>query len=174
MSDLKKLQNYNKLFTSMIFVFFSSLIINILLKKGISFDCLVFTVEDIKNAMKLPVLSSFIVLSLKRIKQMAIIIVLMKLFKPEYVYNFLIVLASVVYGIIMSVQAYSGGIAYVGAFIVGIFPHYLIYFICVKLIYDFYIGRTFNKNKIKFALAVFMLTMFGVFFEENFLRFFLK
>ena len=174
MSDLKKLQNYNKLFISMIYVFFSSLIINILLKKGISFDCLVFTVEDIKNAMKLPVLSSFIVLSLKRIKQMAIIIVLMKLFKPEYVHNVLMALMGIIYGIIMSVQAYTGGIAYVGAFIVSIFPQYIIYFLCIESIYNFYIGRSFNKNKIKFVLSIFMLTMFGAFFEENFLRFFLK
>ena len=174
MAELRKFQNYNKLFISMISVFFSSLIINIFLKKGIKLDYLVFSIEDIKRVITLPVVSAFIVLCIKRIKQAVVIILLMKFFKPETVYNLIIIFLSIIYGIIMSVQAYTGGIAYVGVFIISILPHYIIYFLCVDLIYRFYTGRVFNKNKLRFGLSVLMLTMLGAFSEENFLRFFLR
>ncbi len=172
MSGSGKLQNYNELIVSMAAVFFSSLVINIIIKKGVSFDYLVFSIEDIKRVINLPVISSFFILLIKRMKQLILIIILMKLVKPEIVYNSLIILLSVLYGIIMSVQAHIGGIYYSGVFIVSVLPHYILYFLCIDLIYKFYKGRVFNKNKVRFISSILMLTMIGVFLEENFLRFF--
>ena len=56
MSGSGKLQNYNELIVSMAAVFFSSLVINIIIKKGVSFDYLVFSIEDIKRVINLPVI----------------------------------------------------------------------------------------------------------------------
>ncbi len=174
MSDIKKIQNYNSLLLSMSVVFFSSLLINIIIKRGVSFDYLMFTLEDIKRIITLPPASSFIILFLKRLKQIAVVIVLMKLVKPEIIYNFCIVLLSALYGIIMSIQAYWGGIALVGVFIISILPHYIIYFLCIDLTYKFYKGRIFNKSKLKFIITILMSTVIGVLLEENFLRIILK
>ncbi|MBQ9278975.1 MAG: hypothetical protein IJ224_10125 [Lachnospiraceae bacterium] len=174
LSGSAKYQNNSELIISMAAVFFSSMIINIIIKKGISFDYLAFSVDDIKRSLSLPVVSSFFVLLLKRLKQVIIVIVLMKLIKPEIVYNLLIIILSVLYGTVMSIQAYYGGIYYAGIFIISILPHYIIYFLCIDLIFKFYKGRVFNKNKIRFISTEFMLTMIGVFLEENFLRIFLK
>ncbi|MBQ9232937.1 MAG: hypothetical protein IJ167_02725 [Lachnospiraceae bacterium] len=174
MSEIKKIQNYNVLLISMVTVFFSSIIINIIIKKGISLEYLSFDVQDIRRVIALPVISSFFILLLKRIKQLIIVIVLMKLIKPEIIYNTIIIMLSVMYGMFMSIQAYTGGIYYVGVLIVSILPHYIFYFLCVDLVFRFYKGKVFNKNKIRFITSIFMLTAIGVFLEENFLRFFLK
>lgn len=167
-----KIHNYSELLVTMAAIFFSSLVINIIIKRGGTFDYLVFTVEDIKKFMNLPVVSSFLILLFMRIKQVLIVIVMMKIIKPEIIYNALIILLGALYEIIMSVQAYFGGVYYAGVFVVSILPHYIIYIFIIDLIFKFYKGRVFNKNKIRFTTSILMLTMVGVFMEENFLRIF--
>lgn len=174
MTGINKIQNYNEILIAMVSMFFSSLIVNVIMKKGVDFDYLIVTMQDIKRTLDIPVISSYFLVLIKRIKQLVIIILLMKFFKPEIIFNLFIVLISSFYGIIMSVQAYYGGVYSVGIFLISIFPQYILYFLSVDFTYKFYKGRVFNKNKIKFISAVFMLTAIGTFFEENFLRIFLK
>ena len=150
------------------------MIINIIIKRGYSFDYLMFTIEDIKRVLSLPIVSSFLILLFKRIKQVLLIIILMKLIKPDLLYHAIIVLLGALYGMMMSVQTNYGGIYYAGIFIISILPHYIIYFLCIDLIYKFYKGRVFNKNKVRFISVIVMLTVCGVFLEENFLRIFLS
>lgn len=174
MKGINRLQNYNELLISMVSVFFSSLIINIIMKKGISFDYLIITMADIKHTIAMPVISSFFIILLRRLKQLAVLIVLMKLFNPDIINRLAIVLLSSFYGVFMSVQAYTGGIALVGVFLISILPQYILYFMCIDFTYKFFKGRVFNKNKIKFMCSVFMLTAIGTFLEENFLRIFFR
>ena len=174
MSGSGKVQNYSELLISVAAIFFSSLIINIIIKKGYSFDYLIFSIEDIKRVLSLPIVSSFFILLFKRIKQVLLIIIIMKFIKPDLSYHVIIILLGVLYGMMMSVQANYGGIYYAGIFIVSILPHYIIYFLCIDLIYKFYKGRVFNKNKVRFISVIVMLTVCGVFLEENFLRIFLS
>ena len=174
MSGSGKVQNYSELLISVAAIFFSSLIINIIIKKGYSFDYLIFSIEDIKRVLSLPIVSSFFILLFKRIKQVLLIIIIMKFTKPDLSYHVIIILLGVLYGMMMSVQANYGGIYYAGIFIVSILPHYIIYFLCIDLIYKVYKGRVFNKNKVRFISVIVMLTVCGVFLEENFLRIFLS
>ncbi len=174
MSGSGKVHNYSELLIAIVAVFFSSLIINIIIKKGYSFDYLIFSIEDIKRVLSLPIVSSFFILLFKRIKQVLLIIIIMKFIKPDLSYHVIIILLGVLYGMMMSVQANYGGIYYAGIFIVSILPHYIIYFLCIDLIYKFYKGRVFNKNKVRFISVIVMLTVCGVFLEENFLRIFLS
>ena len=174
MKGINKLQNYYELLIAMVSVFFSSLIINIIMKKGTSFDYLLITMADLKRTISIPVISAFLIIFLKRIKQIAVLIVFMKLFNPDIVNNLSIVILSSFYGVLMSVQAYAGGIYMVGIFLVSILPQYILYYMCVDLTYKFYKGKVFNKNKAKFFCTIIMLTVIGTFLEENFLRFFLK
>lgn len=174
MTGINKLQNYNELLISMVSIFFSSLIINIIMKKGGSFEYLIITMADIKRTITMPVISSFFIILFKRLKQLAVLIVLMKLFNPDIINRLAVVLLSSLYGILMSVQAYTGGITLVGTFLISILPQYILYFMCIDFTYKFYKGRVFNKNKVKFVCTIFMLTVIGAFLEENFLRFFLR
>ena len=174
MSGPVKFHNYSELLIAIASIFFSSLIINVIIKRGYSFDYLIFTIEDIKRALSLPIVSSCLILFLNRIKQVILIIILMKFIKPDFLYRAIIALLGVLYGTLMSVQANYGGIYYAGIFIISILPHYIIYFMCIDLIYKFYMGRVFNKNKVKFISIIVMLTICGVLLEENFLRIFLS
>ncbi len=174
MSGPVKVHNYSELLIAIASIFFSSLIINVIIKRGYSFDYLIFTIEDIKRTLSLPIVSSCLILFLKRIKQVLLIIILMKFIKPDFLYRAIIALLGVLYGTLMSVQANCGGIYYAGIFIISILPHYIIYFMCIDLIYKFYMGRVFNKNKVQFISIIVMLTICGVLLEENFLRIFLS
>lgn len=169
-----KIQNYTSLLIAVCSIFFTSLIVNILIKTGASFDYMAFSLRDIYMGMSVSVLPAFVFILLRRLKQVVIIILFMRLFKPESVYNLLILLLSVFYGFMMSVQTYSGGIREVGVFLISIFPHYLIYLFALNFIYRYYIGRVLNKNRIKFITILLIIIIIGVIFEENFLRFFLR
>ena len=169
-----KIQNYTSLLIAVCSIFFTSLIVNIFIKTGVSFDYMAFSLKDLYMGLSVSSLSAFVFILLRRLKQVVIILLFMKLFKPELVYNFLILLLSMFYGFMMSVQTYSGGIREVGVFLISIFPHYLVYLLAINLIYKYYIGRALNKDKLKFITILLIIIIIGVIFEENFLRIFLR
>ena len=169
-----KIQNYTSLLIAVCSIFFTSLIINILIKAGITFDYMTFSLSDIYKGLSVSYLPAFAFILLRRLKQVIIILLFMRLFKPDLVYHFIIFLLSAFYGFMMSIQTFSGGIREVGVFLISIFPHYLIYLFALNFIHKYYTGRVLNKDKLKFITILLIIIIIGVIFEENFLRFFLR
>ena len=169
-----KIQNNTSILIAISSVFFTSLTVNILMKTGTVFDYMAFSIMDIYRGLSVSFLSGFVFILLRRLKQTVIILIFMKLFKPELIYDFLILLLGMFYGFMMSVQTYSGGIREVGVFLISIFPHYILYLFVINFIYRYYSGKIINKNKLKFITILLITIIIGVIFEENFLKIFLS
>ena len=169
-----KLQSYTSLLMALCAIFFSSVFINILIRMGFAFDYLAFDLSDLIGGTEVPYLTSFIFILFKRLKQAFLIAVLMKLFKPSYIYHVIILGLGFFYGLMMSVQTFAGGIREVGVFLLGIFPHYVIYILAVDMMYKFYSGKIFNRSFLKFITVLLIMLVLGVIFEGNFLKIFLR
>lgn len=172
--NMRAVQYNNRSAILIIAVVFASFIINLFIKSGLNFEYLCLQVEEIKVISDSSYLSLMLYVLIKRIKQAVLVVILMRVIKPDIVYNAIIVLLSGMLGILLTVQTYYAGIAGVFLLILYIIPHYIVYIILIKYIYDHYLGNLVDIGKTKFFLITILLLLIGVLCEGVFSRFFLN
>lgn len=155
-------------------VFFVSLIFNLFIRNEADFNYLVLDINDISNIViqnKIEVIQYILI---HRIKQLILLIILIKAFGIEKIYNIMLVVCGGVIGLMVSIQVYYLGIEGLIILLIYIFPHYILYVmslcfgIKVKL---FHIGMEDNLKKFVTFCSIFL---FGIAVECSFLTIFLK
>ncbi|MCM1288144.1 MAG: hypothetical protein NC240_07510 [Clostridium sp.] len=152
-------------------IFLSSFLINLFIRRGLSFEYLTLSAYDMRDVLSSRMAPSIIYIIFKRGKQLAIIWMLMKVLKTEYVYNTLLVIMSGMFGIMATVQCYYLGLNGMLTLLIFLLPHYIVYFLIIKFLYDYYGGGGYEKTKILILFAI--LFSIGVMCEGFFSRFFL-
>lgn len=172
MASMESLKNNKRIVLLIFSVFFSSFIINLFIRNGFSFEYLFLSMDSIYAIMEEGYLISMFFILLKRLKHFLIIYILMKVIKPEYVYNGLITILSIMLGIMLTVQTYYEGISGVFLFLLYIVPHYIVYLILLRSMYEG--SGTLSASKLKFTVTLLLLLAMGVLCEGFFSRFFLQ
>lgn len=152
-------------------IFLSSFLINLFIRRGLDFEYLTLSAYDMRDVLSSRMAPSIIYIVFKRAKQLAIIWMLMKVLKTEYVYNTLLVIMSGMFGIMATVQSYYLGMNGMMILLIFLLPHYIVYILIIKLLYDYYGGSGYEKTKILILFAI--LFSIGVMCEGFFSRFFL-
>ncbi|MDE6023855.1 MAG: stage II sporulation protein M [Lachnospiraceae bacterium] len=172
------------LLTSLILSVF---LINIFIRRGFDFEYLKLSIYDIEQSLNLNIVSLIFYVFLKRGKQFIVIWLLMKVIKPDLVYNIILIVLCGMYGVMSTVQSYYIGFQGIITFIIYMLPHYIIYIFMIKLLHDYYAGYRQSKNvmsdagamdeimseKAKVTALFIILFAMGVISEGFFSRFFL-
>ncbi len=171
-------------------IFLSSFLMNMFIKKGLDFEYLTLSIYDIRDILSSKLMPLIMYIIFKRGKQIIVIWLLMKVIKPEYVYNTLLVVCSGMFGIMATVQSYYFGLGGMTILLLFLLPHYIVYALIVKLLYDYYGGKGYEKShssseyfndnikgvigeKTKVLTLFVILFAIGVMCEGFFSRFFL-
>lgn len=157
----------------LISVVFASFIINLFIRNGLDFNYLSLSVDEIKLMSDASYISMMLYILIKRMKHVLLVLILMKVLKPDFVYNSILILLSVMLGILLTVQTYYVGIAGVFLLILYIIPHYIVYVMLINYIYEHYMGGLVDIGKLRFWMVTVLLLMIGVLCEGFFSRFFL-
>lgn len=171
--NVRSMQYSSKPAILIISVVFASFIINLFIRNGLDFNYLSLSVDEVKLMSEASYMSMMLYILLKRLKHVLLVLILMKILKPDFVYNSIIIILSGMLGILLTVQTYYDGITGVFLLILYIFPHYIVYVILINYIYEHYVGGLGEIGKLKFLMVTVMLLMIGVLCEGFFSRFFL-
>ncbi len=147
---------------------------NLFIKNEIDYSYMILDIYDVKNMViqeKGVVVSTII---MNRIKQLFILLLLMKAFGGKQIYNMVMIILGGVFGFVMSVQIYYLGLPGVLIILAYIFPHYLFYILA--MVYENTTGlfEMVSKDNIKKIFIFIMIFSIGMFFECLFMTFFLK
>lgn len=154
-------------------VVFASVVINLFIKSGMDFSYLSLSFEQLEVMTGTTMISSIVYIFLKRIKHCLILFVLMRVLKPDFVYNAVVILLSGMLGVLLTVQTYYGGISGVFLLILYLIPHYFVYMMLVQYMYEHYTYTSNDTGKLKFLVTIMLLLGIGVLCEGFFSRFFL-
>lgn len=171
MYESKVNKSYIMAFLSVVFV---SIIFNLCIRKNINFEYLSIGIDDmyaIIHRSNRDVISYVI---FKRLKQLLIILILIKAFGCGTIYNTLLVSLSGILGLLLSVQVYYLGIQGVIVLLLYLLPHYIFY--CVSF---YYCKRTKlfeskTDENIKNLICIIIIYVAGMVVEGVFMTNFLK
>ena len=166
--------DYGSVTVPVIAILLASFLINILIRLGYDFEYMDLTIYNLDTLDEVSYANTVLYVLLKRLKQCILIIVFMKLFNADLVYNLLVISLGFVFGILSTAQTYYNGFIGVVELVICIFPHYIIYLMLIYMLrkhFNSYVGEGFQGGKIMFS---WVLLMAGVICEGFFLRFFLK
>lgn len=167
------LQNGGRPAILLMTVVFASVIINLFIRAGLDFSYLSLSVEQLGELSELSIMTSLVYVFLKRLKHCFIVFVLMRVLKPEFVYNAVVILLSGMLGVLMTTQTYYGGISGVFLLMLYILPHYIVYMMLVHYMYEQHTFASNDAVKLKFFVTVLLLLAIGVLCEGFFSKFFL-
>ena len=166
-------ENIDKTTIFVISVLLASLAINLFIRCGFDFEYLQLTSSGYSCISSVSYATSVLYILVKRLKQFVLIIIFMKIFNTELVYNCLTISLSFIFGIFVTIQTYYSGLSGVIELLLYLLPHYIFYLILFCLVYKHYKNWTkdnFQPSKIMFFLVLFCA---GVICEGFFSRFFL-
>lgn len=152
-------------------VIFSCVVINLFMRRHIDFGYLSLSVYDISLRTKTET-TVLVYIFLKRLEQYVVIFALMRLLKTDIVYHGVIILLSMMFGVLCSVQTYYDGVVGVVLLLLYLLPHYIIY------LFLLYASKRFlsfpdRRKYLRFlTFAVFVLLL-GVLAEGIVSKFFL-
>lgn len=168
-----------KLIIFLISIIISTVIINVIINIGINVEYLRISSISIFSKSEPKYNNAIILVGLKRLKQLAIIIVLAQIVNIDNLLLGIIIAIGSVFGFVLSVQAYYVGIAGVLIGLIYLLPQFIIYFIGI---YFYYLSKNGNQltKRIKFAnlsssmiiMVVFSIVLIGIFVETYFSKFF--
>lgn len=173
MYEYKANKSFMLILLSVVFV---SVIFNLFVKKEYDFSYLVIGSEDMYSIILREKKDVLTYILLKRMKQLFVVLILIKAFGIQRIYNSLIVVLSGISGLLISVQMYYLGFKGVTLLLIYILPHYLIY--CVALYYcnKLKLFSVNNEDNIKNLIGVMVIFVAGMVIEgvfmTNFLNFF--
>ncbi len=147
---------------------------NLFIKNDINFEYLALELTDIRNLVlqdKQIVLGT---VGLNRIKQLIVLLIIMKAFGSKNTYNFLMILLGSILGFVLSIQVYYVGMGGIIIFMVYIFPHYLIYLLAMYYSSITNMFERGNDSNIKKVMSFALIYVVGIVVECVFMTFFLK
>ncbi len=164
-------KNYCMAFMSVIFV---SLIFNLFIRNEADFSYLIIDVNDVGNTILQNNKNVVGYILLKRIKQLALLLIILKAFGYQIVFDFMVIVGGCAIGLMVSSQVYYLGLAGLIILLVYVFPHYIVYFYGLYFGYKnkiFSVGKTDNFKIFVIFSLVFIV---GMILESIFMTIFLK
>ncbi len=173
MSKIKDV-DISKSLLLIISVIFASIIINLFIRCGFDFSYLKLSAADINKLDEVSYTTSAIFVLIKRLKHIILIVLFMKVIKPEIVYSLLMIALSFMFGVFVTTQTYYSGMTGVIELILYLFPHYIVY---IVLLYEIHkLIKDWTKDSYQLGKIVFFMVILccGVLCEGIFSRFFLE
>lgn len=164
----KGIDNCFLLFATVILAAFT---VNMLISRG--FDLSSLTLDCNTDTFKGELLPDFVYISIKRIKQLFIIGLLLKCFNPDIIVRLLWTITGVVFGLLITVQVFYYGSQGMLFLLLCLLPHYPVYIFLIKNLYDFNIYCKNDKLLMRFFTLVLLLLGIGLILECFFSKFFL-
>ncbi len=147
---------------------------NLFVKNEIDYSYMILDLYDVRNMVlqEKSVIMTTVVIN--RVKQMLLLIILIKAFGGKQMYNVIMILLGGVLGFVISAQIFYLGLEGVLIVLAYIFPHYIFYILA--MVYENSVGLfdTVNKENIKKNVTFIMIFLVGVILECFFMTFFLK
>lgn len=172
MEKVKYIKDNIRIYIGLVAVIVSSIIINICIRAGYSFDSIIIGREQYEQIITLPLGNVAIVVVLKRLKQLALVYVLYKLFGVELGYSIVLCSLAFVFGGFLSVQAFYSGFMGIVEFILYLLPHYVFYILIIRIMYT--LIKYSNKGFWYAFALITLLFLSGILCELFFSRFFLN
>ncbi|MGN0435167.1 MAG: hypothetical protein ACI4D8_00895 [Wujia sp.] len=164
----KSIDNQFLLFATVVLATFTA---NMLIGRG--FDLSALSIDCSLVTLKGELLSDFVFIVIKRIKQLFVIALLLKCFNPELIIKLLFTITGVVFGLFITVQIYYYGPQGIIIFLLCLLPHYLVYIFLIKNLYDFNMYYKNEKLFVRFLTVIIILLGIGLVLEGFFSKFFL-
>lgn len=147
---------------------------NLFVKNEIDYSYMILDLYDVRNMVlqEKSVIMTTVVIN--RVKQMLLLIILIKAFGGKQMYNVIMILLGGVLGFVISAQIFYLGLEGVLIVLAYIFPHYIFYILA--MVYENSVGLfdAVNKENIKKNVTFIMIFLVGVILECFFMTFFLK
>ena len=162
-----KRDSYSQLIVIFLATILGCIVTNVWMKQSYDvsvFDLSTYALSGSKASESLKYSSVLI----KRIEQMAVIILAIKVFQIDRVINLLTFLFGFVLGFLLSVQSYYLGIKGVFVVIFTVIPQFLFYYAALLCVKKYIRSSDDKKHKIQFAICYVMFFLFGILFECNF------
>lgn len=153
---------------------FVSLIFNLFTRNELSFDYLVIDVNDISNLMLQNKKDIIQYILIHRIKQFLLVLILIKAFGAQNIFNIFTVICGGVLGLMISVQTYYLGFKGLIILMSYIMPHYILYYTAICYAMKKRLLHSGSDENIKNLISFCIIFAFGVILECSFMTFFLK
>ncbi len=147
---------------------------NLFIRNEIDYSYVILDIYDVKNMVLQENSTIVTTVIINRIKQIVLLLILMKAFGGKQIYNVIMILLGGVLGFVISAQIYYLGLAGVLIILAYIFPHYILYILAMIYVNSVNLFETTNKENVKKNVAFVMIFLLGVVFECFSMTFFLK
>lgn len=158
------------------FFLISVIVLNVMIKLDYSFEYMTISLSELKGILDRNSIGALLQISLKRLKQYIFLFLLIKVTKKDTAINCVFIILSIILGIFMTVNCYYFGLSGIVEIIVLLCPHFIAYYILLKLT-NRYI-RLGNVKELKNIVTLSLLFVTGmlceVFFSKIFLGFFIN
>ena len=171
MRELKLNTTYIMTLASVIFV---SLIFNLFIRNEMDFSYLMLDLSDIGNLSLQNKNEIFQYIFSKRLKQFLLLVILIKAFGSDKIFDIMTIVFGGILGLMISVQVYYLGLLGLIILILYLLPHYILYFLGIYYGYREKIFNVGSDNNLKKFIIFSLFYVIGVILECNFMNFFLK
>ncbi len=172
MDNRKRYDTGNLIFV-MCAILFSSLIINLFLRRNMDFGYLNLSVYDAAETAQTN-MSVLLYVFIKRAEQFVIAFALMKLFRADVVYRCILVLLGMMFGTMSTIQTYYDGFSGVILLLLYLIPHYVVYLLLLNRTSVFLTYGKGDGKKMRFFAFALALLLLGTISEGIFSRLFLN
>ena len=150
----------------------SVIVMNILIKVGYNFDYMSISIIDLNNIVNKNDIYLLLQILIKRIKQYAFFFLIVKVTKKDVALNTVLLILSMVIGLFCTVNCYYLGVQGLFLFIILTFPHFVFYYILLKLTNQFI--RLGSIKNVKNVITLVLIFVTGMLCESFFLKIFLQ
>lgn len=155
-------------------VILSSLAINLFILKGHTYLCTDLFTSDLVYGNGEGTNDILTYIAFKRLKQIFIIFILFRTFRPKLILEIIAVCFGIFWGMIITNQIYICGFTGIIILLLCFLPHYPVYILLIKNIYNFNICSPPSRHLYRYILLFICIFSIGVVCESFFSRFFLK
>lgn len=172
MENVKFIKNNVQVYLGLAAVILASIIINIFLRAGYSFDELVVGRGEYIKLIQNSIQDVALVTIIKRLKQLLIVYVIYKIINIDIAYCAVTTILCFLFGSMISIQSYYGGVMSVIELLLFLLPHYIFYILIIRNMYVYVKWK--NRSKVYVCVMILLLFMSGLLCEIFFSRFFLN
>jgi hypothetical protein len=144
---------------------------NIVLSFGFEMDIFVVGRENYESLVKADLTSLVFATLFIRFRQLFIIYLLYRLVRAESVYNMALSFFSFVVGAMICIQTFYSGISGVVEFLLYLFPHFIFYFLIIRVIYVYI--KAYGKLSTRCFIMAMLYFAIGLLCELFFSKIFL-
>ncbi len=155
-------------------VVLASLAVNLFILKGYNHLRIDLLLEGMKGVSTRGAGDIFSYIVIKRLKQLFLVYVLLKTFKPEIILSVMSVLFGVFWGMMISNQVYQNGFMGAILLVLCFIPHFPVYILVIKNITSTIQNKYRDKYLIMSILTIMFIFAIGIVCECYFSRIFLK